>query len=410
MEHQEPDDIGKRTRPAPSFDHVERGSAYQERAIHDARTKDPFQSADKDTTDWNWSGPSDKISSRQEAKNEKLFVKAVAQLNAKAKIPGVDQLGKVSTAEAIRRIAPFDDDFDHRVAQMKSAYQQAFVSWTSSGEEDTSALERVEVLAEPLIRDIFQTLQDLGIHNTGFLPGYLPSIYMLRSMARINLRNYEGAIDDATEGIHLSVKLTGESCQVESVILLMTRAKSSRKLGFLEQALTDFRGCCAYVRRLSGWDRRPSIGEITMEVLRTLTMIKVRDEATRPHYTEEERIKWKKELGLDEYSQESYTCGNCGATRSDSVTLFRCSGCMKKWYCSKACLTHAWKYKGHKKECKELRANTLFATDAVQEGIVKENKDHGFALSTSFEVIMYDPEKKLYFESLTDHDLICGQH
>jgi YHS domain-containing protein len=99
-------------------------------------------------------------------------------------------------------------------------------------------------------------------------------------------------------------------------------------------------------------------------------MIKHHDQAARPHYTDQERESWERELGLGDYQHGRFHCGNCNATRSDSVKLMICSRCKKTWFCSKECLTNAWKYKGHKAECKAFVQQPLQEATTDEDGRV----------------------------------------
>jgi hypothetical protein len=66
--------------------------------------------------------------------------------------------------------------------------------------DDESSLQnfrRVNELGEPIIQDILAKLIELKI-DVDFIPGYLPSIYHYRAMARFNLGDgyFHGAIAD----------------------------------------------------------------------------------------------------------------------------------------------------------------------------------------------------------------------
>ena len=192
-----------------------------------------------------------------------------------------------------------------------------------------------------------------------------------------------------------------------NVVFLEARAIAAANLGMLDQALTDFRGECATIRMIGpSWKREPSIQQVTLRVLHTMAKIKHRDNAARPHYTLGEREDWEKELGIGDYSLDRFFCANCGATRSNTIKLKVCTMCKCKWFCSKACIAEAWKHKGHKQECKELQKEKDGQSHAVSseemQGIRDEIEREGCMTMPGSKVIMFDAEKEVFFDSLSD--------
>jgi len=309
----------------------------------------------EDTSTYGWSGPGAHDSSRRDRKNKKLFEEAVyqhAELLGKQKIPGLDGVSRdnVSLEDAVRKIAPFDDEFYRRAGEISAACTRGSTAQGMPGGHAAMRrqFDRVEQLAEPLRVDILKTLKRLRLHNIGFIPGYLPSVYLSRCMVRLSIgamtedsEKYQGSIEDATEGIRLFHFLNqgddGLTQMPQIIAALVTRGKASEALGMLEQALTDFRGVCAAIRivGLTRWERQPSIHEATLKALVVLSRIKIRDNVPRPHYTDDDREALEEELGLGDFSYDKYMCANCGATRSRSVKLLVCADCKKKWFCSK---------------------------------------------------------------------------
>lgn len=163
---------------------------------------------------------------------------------------------------------------------------------------------------------------------------------------------FQGCLDDCN-CVLIFDDMSGtmdEYTKANQIMIFMTRGRALRRLGKAEEALVNFRAACAAIRLIgASWKREPTIRESTREVLYTLATIK--KGKARPHYTDEERETWQRELGVGLYSKDVYKCGYCGAQRSDSVKLMQCSRCKQRWFCSKDCLANAWK-NGHKTECK----------------------------------------------------------
>lgn len=248
-------------------------------------------------------------------------------MTSKVNIPGLEQLGRVSLVEAVRRITPFDDGFHRRAGQVDKLYHEGthMLLQNVDGNNANREFQKAAELAYALEKDILDKLVYLDIHNVGFYPGYLAGVYTLRAMSQRYLENCgQEAIDSATEAIRLWRLMGTVKGEAAIVPLLMIRGEKTRDLGLLEESLVDFHGACAYIRGNPDWDRNPSIGMATHEILFTMAMIKHRDNAPRPHYSKEERNRMMKELGIWHYSQEHYVCGNCGVKRSDTVKLFRC--------------------------------------------------------------------------------------
>ena len=54
----------------------------------------------------------------------------------------------------------------------------------------------------------------------------------------------------------------------------------------------------------------------------------------------------------DKHVQESHFCNSC-SSQKETNTIFRCSGCKARWYCSKACQTTDWEI--HKPLCNTIQ-------------------------------------------------------
>ena len=125
-------------------------------------------------------------------------------------------------------------------------------------------------------------------------------------------------------------------------------------------------------------------------------------------FSDRERKKTEKELGLGMYSKARYVCRGCGAEPSDSVRLRRCGRCKSAWFCSKACLKHSWHSDsgGHRGDCRPEYEEEIFSkelqpfTHTVGEGYALSNiNDYGPV------AIVRDDEKDEFFSALTDHTL-----
>jgi MYND finger len=357
-------------------------------------------------------------------KNEKLVNDAISQWKFNTTIPpffihpDATRQGALpgdGTLLAHQKIAPFDDEFRRRSDEVSEAYHEACLAGVAGDKQSQMEnFRRVNEHSEPILQDILAKLIELKI-DVLFIPGYLRSIYHYRAMARLNLADFPGAIDDATESIRLFWSQASMENDLNSKVMhimsFMTGARASRSLGFLEQAVTDFRGSCAGIRAIGpGYNRQPSVQGATTELLLTVAMMKHRDQAARPHYTDQERESWECELGIGDDQHGRFHCGNCNATRSDSVKLKVCSRCKKTWFCSKECLAHAWKYKGHKAECKALvqltDADGAYSFCETNEETIAQTtaslSEMGVALLSGNICLFYDGERCEYFDSLTN--------
>ncbi|CAG8953267.1 hypothetical protein HYFRA_00003470 [Hymenoscyphus fraxineus] len=50
------------------------------------------------------------------------------------------------------------------------------------------------------------------------------------------------------------------------------------------------------------------------------------------------------------------SCQGCGKSEEEVEGMVRCKGCESVWYCGKDCQVLGWSEKGHKSECKVLKA------------------------------------------------------
>ena len=82
--------------------------------------------------------------------------------------------------------------------------------------------------------------------------------------------------------------------------------------------------------------------------------------ASRPYYTNDERLDLMKELGIGLYSDARYRCSTCGKTKSSAngdggvKKLSLCSRCSDVWYCGAECAKKGWSAGGHKQLCGSL--------------------------------------------------------
>ena len=151
------------------------------------------------------------------------------------------------------------------------------------------------------------------------------------------------------------------------------------------------------------WNQPPTLRNATTECLNTATLIKLRDEVPRPHYTKEELEKFEKEVGLGLYSAEKYLCGFCGAKKSNEVYLRLCSGCKNVWFCSQECSKKGWKL-GQKAQCGPKKSPMCSISIDLITKISNEVEETGFCgFSTSDQCYMIcQDENGEYFDSLSD--------
>jgi hypothetical protein len=184
----------------------------------------------------------------------------------------------------------------------------------------------------------------------------------------------------------------------------------------LKRSIADYKACCAAIR-LAGAAHcvHPSIGEATSQLYLAITMQKVKMGAARPHYSEVEREKVQKELGLGIYGNKIFRCLNCNEASSKTVKLQLCSRCKSVWLCSPACMKAAWK-KGHKQVCPDMglkvgeRSQLSTVPDihkATLDAYVARQGSAIIALGESQEphALVRDDATGRLFDSLSDEDV-----
>lgn len=339
--------------------------------------------------------------------NQKLLDKALYQ-NHNVELPFCTGEKKVSQDVAVLKIAPYDDEYNRRLEELHELYNKAV------GTKDTALREEVGEICGKLIEDVIRTLEELDLRTAFFIPGYLPTVYLYRSMSMLGLSNMEQVIDDATIGMVLWRTVPTSTKSNEAIVqLLMTRGRAFRKLKMLDKALTDMRGAAAMIRILGHtWTSTPPIDEVIANVFNTLAMTKLDGDNVplpRPHFTEKERGDWEKELGIGEYDESKLFCANCGKAQTKTFHLKVCSRCKQKSFCSSSCIRDAWTNKGHKHECNVLQQGHLVHGKVTGESMAQmqaQIKELGYSVVSydrgSYRVFMWDGEKGEFFNSFTD--------
>jgi len=230
-----------------------------------------------------------------------------------------------------------------------------------------------------------------------------------------DIDDLEATIENATEsmascllcyGLHEKNYFLASCCDC-----LFRRAIALDQLGKPNEVLLDLRGACAAARLHVCGQPIPEVVSFGIQswYLATLARQKIsRAHAQRPLFSDRERKKIEKELGIGMYGKARYVCRGCGAEPSDNVLLRRCGGCRSAWFCSKACLKQSWHSGsgGHKGECRPNYEEEIFSKelqpltddDFLESGdAVRNIKDYGPV------VILHDMEKDEYFSALSDH-------
>jgi hypothetical protein len=330
-----------------------------------------------------------------------------------------------------RRLGPYLEVWQDKHQAMIDLYTKAHAQLF-----DESAVRRVCNLATELIESMAATLIEIEIY--GFIPRQLFPAYCLRcQLLTYQFQDYRGAIEDASDVLalyHNSAKaFRAEHCLLGTKVqLLWMRALSRARLaGFggrevtlsdddvveeLEHSIADYKACCAAIR-LAGaaYCGHPSISQATSELLMAMTLQKVKMGAARPHYSEVEREKVQKELGLGIYSNKIFRCLNCNATPSKTVKLQLCGRCKSVWLCSPACMKAAWK-KGHIQGCPDMGlevgesshlSTSSDSQKATLDEIVSRQGCALVALGESQEprALIRDDATGRLFDSLSDEDV-----
>ncbi|KLO06775.1 hypothetical protein SCHPADRAFT_910047 [Schizopora paradoxa] len=90
-------------------------------------------------------------------------------------------------------------------------------------------------------------------------------------------------------------------------------------------------------------------------------------------------------------NKHRFVCDNCCKV-DDASTFKRCAGCQGALYCSKACQAKAWKERGHREQCKQLKA----------QGISLTERSHGVPMYKQVDAILRDIARCEAFENLEE--------
>jgi hypothetical protein len=309
------------------------------------------------------------------------------------------------TGVTLRRLEHRWDEWQREAKDLVLAYNSYLVQSRNDGEGNQRLCNR----ATDLIDSTRATVTELEIDPIGLFPFHLINAYFIRCVLKFALQDYRGAIENATDGLTLYYE-AGEDLLKEAHLekgneaqALITRGMSlARLVGVdgregglsnddaieqLERSICDLKACCAAIRlRGSALSvMHPTLGKATSELLETMTFLKIKTGAARPHYTETERTKVQKELGLGIYKDRFYRCLNCNEAPSKTVKLHLCSRCKSVWLCSQACMKNVWK-KGHKQVCKDMgieagvRSEVVATPDELKPAIEEAIAQRGFVL------------------------------
>jgi hypothetical protein len=271
----------------------------------------------------------------------------------------------------------------------------AYNSCMAHPRDDREGCQRVCNLATELIESARAI--ESGMLGAEVDISHLIFVYLFRCRLRFALEDYQGAIEDASDGLTTYYKL-GESFREKydekgiEAEALFTRGQSLTRLAGvagsgvgltnddaieqLGRAIADLKACCSAIRLTgSNFCHEVTVGQATDQLLEAMTILKVKKGAARPHYTETERTKVQKELGLGIYKDQIYRCLSCNEAPSKTVKLSLCSRCESVWLCSRECMIDAWKNKGHKQVCKDIgieaeeRSQMLLLLDSLKADI-----------------------------------------
>jgi hypothetical protein len=275
-----------------------------------------------------------------------------------------------------------------------------------------------ERLATQLIDDISSKVK------TQDLDKIMPTeVLLCRSVARYQLENPLGAIDDATKFLSLCVPLRKQmhqdSNQSEETFVftwmerlaLHTQGRCLRHLKDFDGAIADLRASSTAYRFDDGFEDS-AFALMNQQLL--IAMALKKQGTPRPHYKPLEREKVEKELGIGIYFKEVYNCQGCGK-RPPEVKLSLCDRCRKRWFCSRECQVRTWKTV-HKDECKLLRATSCLFEDSNIDARPKFFSDSdmremewslerdGFIVD-NYNIFLKDPTTGRFFDSLSDKEV-----
>jgi hypothetical protein len=303
-------------------------------------------------------------------------------------------------------IEPRIAELDGKRIEIANHYNAAF--------EDPSQWSVVEKKSTDWLSDM---------KKSGFLPASLKRrqannfelvAYRFRAFARYMTNNSEGAVLDATEAIGmLRDGHYASKPMMEKIISLLVRGMCLAKQDKLEDAIVDFKAAVAGLYSTDKtWDGFPSTEFASIELLKTMTLQKLKENSPRPYYTDKEKEKISKQLRWGVYSNDRHKCLECGAAPSSTVQLKICSGCRGGWFCNAECQKKSWK-KGHKKECGPERVCHLVLDQA--KAAVRKRIDENKLFPTNARplggnniepcMIVRDPETGRLFDSLRDDDI-----
>ena len=187
----------------------------------------------------------------------------------------------------------------------------------------------------------------------------------------------ELCLEYATKALLLLPPLQiGELPHQHEVLVRLYRYMALEKLGYDEQSLAECRMLIAAIRLLHHEGRvdMNDPGDILISksdvlpfsLIQHTVNSKMKKEGTmRPYFTQSERVKLWKELGVGLYSKDRYKCHTCGKTNgAEGEKLSLCSRCNDVWYCSIDCSRKGWKG-GHKQSCGLLPVNVPMKLSTV---------------------------------------------
>ncbi|GFH55830.1 hypothetical protein CTEN210_12306 [Chaetoceros tenuissimus] len=405
-----------------------------------------------------WQGPGERNTKNRAKKNEKNIKKATCGTKNEKEwlhqiwmspeyIPNatnIEKLVRLGCEYPARKIRKYDRDFENKGDNVQNLRLKLLSLDEIANKERIELVRKIEIAANDLQNEIIEVMKMLGIHDIGFIPGYLPATITERCLARVQTaicispeslvpckkeshpvayQLFTDAIKDADECIRIirypefissipsskegnPMALFASRNSLQMNLMLMMRGTSYQYLQEYELALSDFKALCSRKRMDSpqSWNQPPSLHDATMECLNTATLIKLRDKVPRPHYTKEKLEKFEREVGLGLYSAKRYFCGFCHTKKSNKVNLRLCSRCKNIWFCSQECLKKAWKT-GHKAMCNPVGGYDLSILSKEEvENIIIDVKETGFSCLEAEDkcFMICQDENGEYFDSLSN--------
>ena len=373
--------------------------------------------------DYGWSGPGSLQKSRkyQELNNRlkyRAYGKEVNTWFDPSLVPNAVSGPRLPYEECLARMEPYKDNFAMRaecILQLEIEMEK--LKSCDIGLAITLA-GKVGHLAENLISEMKQKLMKLDIHDVGFVPMNMVELYDHQCAAlRMQIFSNTGesraskealmkqAIECASQGIRLCAFKKDPNAVATTNHLLHFRGSIFHEMKRYEDALVDFRGLCANIRGSSVRDvSGPTLAEATHDAIYTMSLIKYKENAPRPHYSEKERMKIQREFGIGLYEKSLYQCRDCGCRSGNFLTLSLCKGCKNVWFCSKECHSRSCRRKdglGHKAECEKEHGEAPTIHPADMPGVINSIAATGVA-SLGGRAIMIDNDARELFDSITD--------